>query len=116
MSSSAGLLERGRALYRRGAFAAALRAFERFVDAHPRSAEGWLAMAYVLLRLREAEAGLAACEVALDLMPNNAAALALRERIAAERASVQVSTKEPLELPPEIFELVPALFHLIGSL
>lgn len=113
MSTSAGLLRRGAALYRSGEFVSALRAFERHLDAHHRDAEGWIWMARALFRLREMDGALAACDCALSLAPDHRAALALRERIAAERVKPSAPAKNTLELPPEAFELVFALIGLV---
>jgi hypothetical protein len=115
MSTSAGTLQRGIARYRRGAHVEALHALARHVDAHPRSAEGWLWVARARFRLHEVDGALAACGCALAIVAEYAAALDLRERIAAGQPMAPAPAKQGIELGPEAFELVAALIGLIVS-
>lgn len=113
MSSSAGLLKRGAVLYRKGEFVGALRVFEHYVDAHPRSAAGWLAMARALLRLREMDGALAACDCALALVPDHRAALEARERLVAEGVSAPVPSGVAGTISPEVMSFLAALVEAV---
>ena len=66
--------EAGRAAYERGDDRAALAAFERSIDADPRSAWTWLFLAQVQLRLGDRDASYAAVRRALELKPDESSA------------------------------------------
>jgi hypothetical protein len=117
MSTSAGLLRRGGALYRRGEHVRALDIYLRYLDAHPRGVAGWVGVARTLYVMHEVDGALAACDCVLAFEPHHRAALTLRERIGAdERMRPAMPARQPPDLPLETFELVPALVHLIAAL
>ncbi len=113
MSTSANYLQRGTALLRTREFGGALRAFERHLDAHPRSVPGWVGASYALLCLRRVDVALTACERALALVPEYHAALALRERIATAMSHADATAAEG-EISLDLGELLPALIELLG--